>query len=155
MKVTSTDSIKTGERELIDTVIADLDKNGIKQIIEERYRFEIDDITYRKGDLTVHHDQVAYKLDFDLSMTLSVTLDRDGNVLSLGTDNPPAQAPSSEPAAAAPLSADHSGGDPVSNTGAEFSSEDAPSADPEKAPSENFSKMASHIANMISEINDD
>ena len=43
--------------------------------------------------------------------------------------------------------------DPDADTA--FSSEEAPSADPKKAPSENFSKMASHIAEMISEINDD
>lgn len=159
MKVTNSDIIKSGERELIDTIIGDLDWNMIEKIVKNRHRLKIqDDIDYRQGDLIVHDNQVAYKLDFDVKMTLSVIFDRDGNYLSLSTSEDiedetvpgPDQIP--EPNTVdgtdidTPLDLDDD---------AVFSSADAPAADPENAPAENFSKMASHIADMISAINDD
>lgn len=165
LKVTNSEIIKSGEQELIDTIIADLDWGMIEKIVKERHRLQIrDDIDYRQGDIIVHDSQVAYKLDFDVKMTLSVIFDRDGNYLSLGTsDDLPGNADDVilEPAEAEALSSN----DEVELAGGEamveeppsdeaFSSDDAPAADPEKGPSDNFSKMASHIADMISEIND-
>jgi hypothetical protein len=159
VKVTNADIIKSGERELIDSIIGDLDWNMIEQIVRERHRLKIqDDIDYRQGDLIVHDNQVAYKLDFDVKMTLSVIFDRDGNYLSLSTSEdletekaPEPEAMPDEETASATDTTDVPA--PEVQTG--FSSEDAPSADPESPPPENFSKMASHIAEMISEINDD
>lgn len=181
MKVTNSDIIKSGERELIDTIIGDLDWSMIEKIIKSRHHLKIqDDIDYRRGDLIVHDNQVAYKLDFDVKMTLSVIFDRDGNYLSLSTsedfeeDEPftPGLMAAEETAMPEQLSAEETAmleqmdteEDPdaldlddalAPDIEATFSSEDAPSVNPERAPSENFSKMASHIAEMISEINDD
>lgn len=159
VKVTNTDIIKTGERELIDTIIGDLDWNTLEQIVKDRHRLKIqDDIDYRQGDLIVHDNQVAYKLDFDVKLSVSVIIDRDGNYLSFSTsgDSTESQGPESEPPSETESTAGVNADDtPVPDAETTFSSDDAPSADPEKAPSENFSKMASHIAEMISEINDD
>lgn len=159
MKVTNSDIIKSGERELIDTIIGDLDWNMIEEIVKSRHRLKIqDDIDYRQGDLIVHNNQVAYKLDFDVKMTLSVIFDRDGNYLSLSTSEDLEEQPVAEPEDVTDDATDDATEtvqplDPDAEPS--FSSDEAPSADPQKAPSENFSKMASHIAEMISEINDD
>jgi hypothetical protein len=165
VKVTNSEIIKSGERELIDTIIGDLDWNMIEEIVRSRHRLKIqDDIDYRQGDLIVHDDQVAYKLDFDVKMTLSVIFDRDGNYLSLSTseDVVPEQAletdqpPESENMPVEEVDDAVDADDiPAPDAAVSFSSEDAPSVDPGSASSENFSKMASHIAEMISEINDD
>ena len=164
MKVTNSDIIKSGERELIDTIIGDLDWETIEEIVKKRHNLKIqDDIDYRRGDLIVHNKQVAYKLDFDVKMTLSVIFDRDGNYLSLSTsedlveDLDESQMPETgedEPHIDA-SSTTESESSPEPEEAPVFSSDEAPSADPERKPSENFSKMASHIAEMISEINDD
>jgi len=160
VKVTKTEIIKSGEQELIDTIIGDLDWETIEDIVKNRHRLKIqDDIDYRQGDLIVHNNQVAYKLDFDVKLTLSVIFDRDGNYLSLSTseDLEENQTPLLDEDVTHEGTADSVNTEQaaVLDTEAAFSSDDAPSADPEKAPSENFSKMASHIAEMISEINDD
>ena len=160
MKVTNSDVIKSGERELIDTIIGDLDWETIENIVKSRHKLKIqDDIDYRQGDLIVHNNQVAYKLDFDVKMTLSVIFDRDGNYLSISTsdddqEDEHANIDESLPDAEAPVSS-VTETNQVQDSRESFDSDDAPSPDPEKAPSENFSKMASHIAEMISEINDD
>lgn len=165
MKITNADVIKSGERELIDTIIGDLDWETIEQIVKSRHKLKIqDDVEYRQGDIVVHDNQVAYKLDFDVKMTLSVMFDRNGNYLSLITSEdaeddevasemPPDVAEAApEDMKTAPVEDDTASGQ---ETSPEFSSEDTPAADPDKKPTENFSKMASHIAEMISDINDD
>lgn len=159
MKVTNSDIIKSGERELIDTIIGDLDWESIEKIVKSRHRLKIqDDIDYRQGDLIVHNDQVAYKLDFDVKMTLSVIFDRDGNYLSLSTSDDLEEEPMAAPEEITDdgaADAIENGQPPDADVEPDFSSDEVPSADPQKEPSENFSKMASHIAEMISEINDD
>lgn len=164
MKITNSEIIKTGERELIDTIIADLDWEMIETIVKNRHKLKIqDDIDYRQGDLIVHEDKVAYKLDFDVKMTLSIIFDRDGNYLSVTTSDDLTGNDILEPAETEALSAPT---DDTLTTEEELSSmdseadeslfsENVPAASPDAGPTENFSKMASHIANMISEINDD
>jgi hypothetical protein len=172
VKITNSDIIKSGERELIDSIIGDLDWDAIEEIVKNRHKLKIqDDVEYRQGDIVVHNNQVAYKLDFDVKMTLSVVFDRDGNYLSLVTsddieeekitEKPSAPEETSddteniESAEESLVAADESTDAAESESSESFSSEDTPAVDPEKAPTENFSKMASHIAEMISEINDD
>lgn len=159
MKITNTDIIKSGEQELIDTIIGDLDWETIEKIVKDRHKLQIqDDIDYRHGDLIVHNQQVAYKLDFDVKMTLSVIFDRDGNYLSLKTSDDLDENSAPEPQDASDdVSTDASEPEPLPSAPDEvsFSSEEIPSADPQKSPPENLSKMATHIAEMISEINDE
>ncbi len=209
VKITNSDIIKSGERELIDSIIGDLDWDAIEELVKTRHKLKIqDDVEYRQGDIVVHNNQVAYKLDFDVKMTLSVVFDRDGNYLSLVTpdvdddvelsEESPIAAEETDSAtdeeagdisAAAsdgsngtvneetaeimPAEADDSNGaeDMTADSDSAmsenesvvnepdpsevFSSDDVPTATPEHAPKENFSKMASHIAEMISEINDE
>lgn len=94
VKITNSEIIKSGERELIDTITGDLDWNTIEQIVRERHKLTIqDDIEYKQGDLIVHENKVAYRLDFDIKLSLSVIFDRDGNCLSVTTAGDATQAP--------------------------------------------------------------
>ena len=150
MRVTPADVIKSGERELIDTIIGDLDWSSIEAIVRERHKLQIkDDVEYRQGDIIVHQNQVAYKLDFDVKMTLSIVFDRNGNCLSMATSDDVNHEGSEE------LAADPGDTEPEPLPASATTPDMFPAADPEKLPRENFSKMASHIAEMISEINDE
>jgi hypothetical protein len=84
MKITSVDVIKNGERDLMDAITADLDWSAVEKIFKERHNLSIEeDIEYKKGDIVVHDEHVAYRLDFAARVMVSVLLDRDGNYLSI------------------------------------------------------------------------
>lgn len=86
MKITDHEIIKTSEQELIDAITADLDWGAIDEIIRREHNLDIEeDVEYKKGDIVVHNDQVAYKLDFNVNVVLSVLLDREGNYISIAS----------------------------------------------------------------------
>ena len=155
MKITDSEIIKTGEQELIDTIIGDLDWGAIEKIFKEKHRLRIqDDVEYRQGDIVVHNDAVAYKLDFDVKLTLSILLDRSGNYVSLATqseaiDDEPENVSDAqsveepEPVEAFESTIEFDETEPVTHAGAE------------KTPAEKMTRMASQIADMISEINEE
>jgi hypothetical protein len=84
MKVTSDDIIKSGERELIDGITADLDWAAVERIFKEAHGLPLgEDVSYRRGDLVVHEDRIAYLLEFEVKVPLSMLLDRQGNCLGI------------------------------------------------------------------------
>jgi hypothetical protein len=84
MKITKADVIKGGERELIDSITADLDWTVIEEIFKKYHDLTIEEeVEYKQGDLIVHENQVAYKLDFDIKVRLSIVIDREGNYISI------------------------------------------------------------------------
>ncbi len=86
LKITDSEVIKSGERELLDIIIGDLDWEAIEKIVKEKHQLRIqDDVEFRQGDIVVYDNAVAYKLDFDVKVTLTVLFDRDGNYLSFST----------------------------------------------------------------------
>lgn len=90
MKITSLDVIKNSERDLMDAITADLDWGAVEKIFRERHNLGLEeDIEYKKGDIVVHGDQVAYRLDFVAKVTLSVLLDRNGDYLSINISGEP------------------------------------------------------------------
>jgi hypothetical protein len=86
MKITDSEVIRNAEQELLDGIIADLDWSVIEKIIKEKHHLDIEeDVAFRKGDLVALGNKVGYKLDFDVRLTLSILLDREGNYISTGT----------------------------------------------------------------------
>ncbi len=84
MQITSADIIKSGEQDLIDAITADLDWGAIENIFREQHNLGIDeDVEYKKGDIIVHNNQIAYQLQFEVKVTVSVLLDREGNYLTV------------------------------------------------------------------------
>ncbi len=84
MKITDSESIKSNEKELIDALTGELDWSAIEKLLREKHNIGLqDDVEFRNGDLTVFDSQVAYKLDFDVKITLTVVFDRKGNCLKL------------------------------------------------------------------------
>ncbi|HIJ54855.1 MAG TPA: hypothetical protein HPQ03_01890 [Deltaproteobacteria bacterium] len=174
LKITDSEVIKSGERELLDIIIGDLDWEAIEKIVKEKHQLRIqDDVEFKQGDIVVHGNTVAYKLDFDVKVTLTVLLDRDGNYLSFSTSGdftsdatgadleeepePGMEASETDEVNAAQgdetileeISQPEDSPDPEEKQ----DSAPPPSYDPEKSPDENMSGMASQIAEMLSEIN--
>lgn len=130
MKITSPDAIKNAERELIDGISGDLDWSAIEEIFKKRHKLAIeDDVKCKQGDIVVYNDQIAYKIEFEARVTLSVLFDRDGNYLSFAST-----------------------GDldkPQQKNEGELLEEAEPSISPDALPQEKISRMASQIADMI------
>ncbi len=155
MKITDSEIIKTGERELIDTIIGDLDWGAIEKIFKEKHHLRIqDDVEYRQGDIVVHDDAVAYKLDFDVKLTLSILLDRSGNYVSLATQNETID-PEPENVSDAQGFEEPEPVEAFRSTIRFDETEPVTDAGDEKTPSQKMTRMASQIADMISEINEE
>ncbi|MDY0220845.1 MAG: hypothetical protein RBR67_06895 [Desulfobacterium sp.] len=76
MKITDPEIIRTGERELLETVKGDLDWGVIGEIVKQR--INISSMESTGGEIVVHENQVAFRIDFLLKMDLSLMFDRDG-----------------------------------------------------------------------------
>jgi hypothetical protein len=111
MRVTGDDIIRSGERELIDGITADLDWETVERIFREAHGLPLgEDVSYKSGDLVVHEDRIAYLLEFEVKVPLSMLLDRQGNCIGLragaseeeGEEEPgPTTAPETDPAGVA------------------------------------------------------
>ncbi len=89
MKLTDPESIKENEKEFIDTINAELDWEAIEKMLMEQHKFTLqDEVDYKDGDLIVHKDQIAYKLDFEIKVPLSLIFNRSGECLEMVTIRP-------------------------------------------------------------------
>ncbi|MBI9074776.1 MAG: hypothetical protein JEZ02_05120 [Desulfatibacillum sp.] len=84
--VAGVQAIRTGEKDLMDSITADLDWGILQEMIRQRHHLEItDDLEFSGGDIVVHENQVAYRLNFEVKVVLSVLLDREGHCLVVRT----------------------------------------------------------------------
>ncbi len=84
MKLTDAQVIANREQELFDSIIADLDWAAIEEIFKKQHNLEIqEEVEYKKGDIVSHDSTVAYRLDFEVKVNLSILIDRQGNFLSV------------------------------------------------------------------------
>ncbi len=137
MKLTNPESIQENEKEFIDTINAELDWDAIERMLLDKHGFVVqEDVDYKDGNLVVHDNEIAYKFDFEIKVPLSVIFNRDGECLEISTQRDEEE-----------LSL-------------------GPEEDPEQYPDEGSEKnskpdqgktgeMASEIADMISQINQD
>ena len=73
-----------GEEEHVESLASELDWFNIEQILKERFDMALhDDIEFRNGDIVVHENELAYKVDFDVRVTLSLIFGRDGQCLDI------------------------------------------------------------------------
>jgi len=77
MKVTDPEIIRSGERDLIDAVKDDLDWDAVREILKKK--IDLSSLSTSGGEIIVHENQVAFRVDLTLSMELSLMFDRDGN----------------------------------------------------------------------------
>jgi|GEM_PF-2716679 hypothetical protein len=89
MKVTDAEIIKDSEQDLIDAINGDLDWGVLEKIFVKEHGLGIgEDVAYKEGDIVVHEGKVAYRLEFEVKVTMAVLLDRDGRYIEMAiTDN--------------------------------------------------------------------
>ena len=86
MKIVNADTIQTGEKDFIDAINAELDWMAIEKMILEKHKLQLqDEVCYKQGDIVVHDNQIAYRLDFDITVSLSLTFNREGDCLNIET----------------------------------------------------------------------
>ncbi|MCK5543258.1 MAG: hypothetical protein KAI40_11260 [Desulfobacterales bacterium] len=77
MRLTDPDIIKEGEKDLIDAIKDDLDLDSINEIIKDKLK--IKNLESKGGKIIVHNNKVAFKIEFELSLSGSLMFDREGN----------------------------------------------------------------------------
>lgn len=83
-KLVSEDAFKKGERDLMDIVTGSLDWEAIETLLKEKYGLSLqDDIEFKEGHLTVKEDRIAYQMDFQARIVLSLMIGRDGRCLDV------------------------------------------------------------------------
>ncbi len=88
MKITDSEVIKNSEKELIDAITGDLDWEAIENVFKKKHSLSLeDDVEYKDGDLVIYNNAIAYKLNFDVRISLSVLFDRQGDCLDITTPN--------------------------------------------------------------------
>jgi hypothetical protein len=151
VRITDQKAIKNSEKELIDTITGDLDWGAIERLFKEKYNITLkDDIDYKEGDIVIHNSQIAYLLNFEVKVGFSVLFDRKGECLEVeALTDAGKKADEAE-------GGDASVGSDIAEAGeASVPASAQPQGAAESVVNENVSKMASHLADMISEINKD
>jgi hypothetical protein len=175
VKITNAELIKSGEKGLIEAVTSDLNWHIIEDLLRNKYHLKLrdGDIKYTSGDIIVHDNKVAYKLDFDVTVTLSVLLNRQGECFDVEVDS--ADAASDEPTespeedrtvdATAAADGDDKAEDVAADTetaggeagaaarAAPEPADDANAAEAPSSPAADESPTPSQIADMIASIN--
>ena len=136
MKLINSESIQESEKEFIDTIKAALDWETIGKKLMEKHNFILqEEIECDNGDLVVCNDTIAYKFDFEIKVPISVMVNRDGECLEIST----------------PGNEDEEQDDPTMIQDEDAGKDTDPSISSEEE--SKVAQMASNIADMISEIN--
>ncbi|QTA91199.1 hypothetical protein [Desulfonema magnum] len=81
-KVANSQAIENAKSELVEKVKAALNLSEIKKILEDQHNLEIsDDLEVNSGEMVIHNNQLGYKMEFEVLLSLSVLLDGDGNYI--------------------------------------------------------------------------
>lgn len=79
MKITDPGIIKRGEQELLDSIKEKLDWKTIEELNKDTFKPGSFECTC--GDIVVHDNQVAYKMDFEVRARFTLLFDREGNII--------------------------------------------------------------------------
>ncbi len=77
MKITDPGIIKNGENDLIELLKEDLDLDAVREIIQKKMTSAA--LSPKGGEIVVHDNQIAFRMDFELCLSGSLMFDRQGN----------------------------------------------------------------------------
>jgi len=121
MKVANPEAIRRGEKALADAIASNFDRGVIRKIFKRVHNLDVgEDVRCKNASMGVHEGEVAYSMDFEVLVNLSVFLDRSGNFLSISSSGVALESPSPEEK-------------PVRDTPKEPSSVERPVTEPEPA----------------------
>jgi hypothetical protein len=114
MRVANSEAIRKGEKALADAIASNFDHSVIRKIFKRVHNLDVgEEIKCKHASMGVHGDEVAYSMNFEVMVNLSVFLDRAGNFISISssgvaselspkTEEPMVEAPESPPAGEKP-----------------------------------------------------
>ena len=86
MRIANPEAIRKGEKALADAIASNFDRDVIRKIFKRVHNLDVgEDIKCRNAVPEVHGDEVAYAMDFQVLVNLSVLLDRSGNFISISS----------------------------------------------------------------------
>jgi len=85
MKITDPQVIEDGEKDLIEAVQEDLDLDVVRKILKEQ--MGVPTLSSRGGQIVVHNNKIAFRLDFDIKLSGSLLFDREGNYIDTENDS--------------------------------------------------------------------
>ena len=101
MRVADPEAIRKGEKALADAIASNFDRSVIQKIFKRVHNLDVgEDIKCKNASMGVHGDEVAYSMNFEVLVNLSVFLDRSGNFISITSSG---VAPESSPMTEKPV----------------------------------------------------
>lgn len=85
MQVTDPNVIRAGERDLIESVKDDLDWDVVRGIVKSRLDRAV--LEAKGGEIVVHDNRIAFRMDLSLNLDVSLMFDRDGNYIRTAADD--------------------------------------------------------------------
>jgi hypothetical protein len=86
MRVADPEAIRKGEKALADAIASNFDHSVIQKIFKRVHNLDVgEDIKCKNASMGVHGDKVAYSMNFEVLVNLSVFLDRSGNFISISS----------------------------------------------------------------------
>ncbi|MBF0225006.1 MAG: hypothetical protein HQK76_06080 [Desulfobacterales bacterium] len=83
--IINSDLIKELEKDLVEKLDQGLDKETIKQVLEEQLHVVIKkDIEFLEGNIIVHDNKKAFKMTYEIKLPVEIILDSDGNYMPPG-----------------------------------------------------------------------
>lgn len=79
MRITDPQVILNGEKDLIASVQKDLDLDAVRDLLKERLTAKA--LSPRGGQIVVHDNDVAFRLDYEINLNGSLLFDRNGNLI--------------------------------------------------------------------------
>lgn len=97
MRVANPEAIKKGEEALVNAIASNFDRSVIRKIFKRVHNLDVgEDIRCKHAAMGVHGDDVAYSMDFEVLVNLSVFLDRSGNFISISSSGVAPESPQAE-----------------------------------------------------------
>lgn len=79
MKITNPDVIKAGEKELFNAIKDDFDWSALKEVVAKQ--INMNSLHSKGGEIIIFDNQIAFKIDLELKLDLSLMFDRSGNYI--------------------------------------------------------------------------
>ena len=82
--ITTSHVIEKAKQAFFKEISAGIDMNALNEILSEEYEITIgDDVEFKDGSIITSNGQVFYELQYEVTLSLSVQLDGEGNPESI------------------------------------------------------------------------
>ena len=87
-KIIDPEIIEIRKAEFLDSVSVAINNKEVTELFRKRYQLEtVDKIIYKKGEIMVLNDHVAYQFLYEADVILSILMDREGNYIKFSKEN--------------------------------------------------------------------